>query len=96
MEDAERKGRIGELLRIRVLQADTLNTIGNRLEALGHTEPITERDILHILDSAAVAVSARPPRDGMVGSPISWRHWTTRPRARTSAGSSRIYGQISL
>jgi hypothetical protein len=57
MDDAERKGRIGELLRVAILQAELQQRINERLTMLGHTEAISERDILKDLDDVAAAVA---------------------------------------
>jgi hypothetical protein len=58
MDEIERQGRIGELLRVAVLQAELQKRIDERLALLGHTEPVSEQDIPKDLDEVAAAVAA--------------------------------------
>lgn len=57
MDDVERQGRIGELLRVAILQAELQKRIDERLTMSGHTETISEQDILKGLDEVAAVVA---------------------------------------
>jgi hypothetical protein len=68
MDDAERWGRTrgGGLLRVAILQAELQQRIDERLTMLGHTEAISERDILKDLDDVAAMVTTTST-DGWAG-----------------------------
>ena len=84
MDDAERQGRISELLRIRTLQADNLQTIDKRLESLGTQSRSAGRTSVAFSTAPPWRYPPSPPKSGGSWLPTSWWHWTTRPQARTS------------
>lgn len=89
MTNEERQVRIGELLRLRILVADLLKTIDQRLEALGHVESVSpSTGVKRALDEAASMIATQGADRWAGWVTYLWKPWTAKRRIGTSESCS--------